>query len=237
MSTAEYFVNVLNKSEETQNYLFFNQKPDESSSVGKIYTNVWIRSPGVPSPRGKAEFDVKVANFAICGTTPEPVDYGVVVSTSDYAAVELTTRNKPGTSPLMDIVDDGPQFVEPYGTTNKDNSFGIQTNPFNPDQYKTVYCGYGKYNDKNQVVPVAVWRAKPFQKYDLTPVIKYYVSTGNYKPGTTVDITTLGAVSEIDFTKAKPGQVIATVTHNSDGTYSDPTFSYPEKARPYSGAS
>jgi hypothetical protein len=236
MSTAEYFVKVLNQSEDTQNYLFFNQEPAESSSVGEIYTNVWIRSPGVPSPHGTAQFDVKVANFAICGTAPEPVDWGVTVSTSDYAAVELATLNKPGTSPLMAIVNDGPQFIEPYGTTSKDNSFGIQTDKFNPDQYKTVYCGYGKYNDKNEVVPVAVWQAKPSQKYDLTPVVKYYVSTGDYKAGTAVDITTLGAVSEIDFTKAPPGAVIATVTHNSDGTYSGPNFSYPEKAKPYSRA-
>lgn len=146
MSTAEYFVKVLNKSEETQNYLFFNQKPEESTSVGKIYTNVWIKSPGVPSPRGQAEFDVKVANFAICGTTPEPVDYGVVVSTSDYAAVELKTNTKPGTSPVMEIVSGGPQFVEPYGTTNKDNSFGINTKPFNPDQYSKPRCSQ-RHND------------------------------------------------------------------------------------------
>ncbi|PTB34861.1 uncharacterized protein TrAFT101_002297 [Trichoderma asperellum] len=232
MATAEYIVNVLNKSEETQNYLFFNQQPSESQSVGQIYTNVWIKSPGVPSPRGQANFDVKVANFAICGTTPKPVDYGVVVATSDYAPVELTSNTKPGTSPVMAIVDDGPQFVEPYKTTKKDNSFGITTMPFDPDKYTTVYCGYGKYNNQNQVVPVAVWRAQPNKIYELTPVVKYYVATGDYSPGTTVDITTLSAVSEIDFTKAKPGQTIATITHNSNGTFSPPVFSYPAKPKP-----
>lgn len=135
MATAEYFVNVLNKSEDTQNYLFFNQDPIKSTSVGQIYTNVWIKSPGVPSPRGRAAFDIKTANFAICGTTPKPVDYGVVVATSDYAPVELTSNTKPGTSPVMEIVDDGPQFVEPYKITKKDNSFGITTTPFDPDKY------------------------------------------------------------------------------------------------------
>lgn len=139
MSTAEYFVTVHNKSDETQNYLFFNQSPDESASVGQIYSNVWIKSPGVPSPNGKAVFDVKVANFAICGTAPKPVDYGVVVSTSDFAAVELTSKKKPGTAPVMEMVSEGPQFVEPYGTTEKEHSFGIQTKPFNPDKYRESY--------------------------------------------------------------------------------------------------
>jgi hypothetical protein len=108
MATAEYVITVQNKTGKTHNYLFFNQEPGESSTVGQIYTNVWIRSPGVPSPRGKAVFDVKVANFAICGTTPDPVHYGVVVSTSDFAPVELTTKDKKGTVPLMEIVNGGP---------------------------------------------------------------------------------------------------------------------------------
>lgn len=233
MATAEYIVKVLNKSEQTQNYLFFNEIPKQSSSVGKIYSNVWIRSPGVASPRGSAVFDVKVANFAICGTTPEPVDYGVVVSTSDYAPVELTTNLKPGTEPVMDIVNDGPQFVEPYGTTDKDNSFAIQTKPFDPNKYPTVYCGYGKLNEKSEVVPVAVWRARGNQTYILTPQVTYYVGTGDYSAGTAVDITTIGAVATVNFTKARPGQTIATITHNNDGTYSDPVFSYPQKQKPY----
>ncbi|KAL3962832.1 hypothetical protein ACCO45_004355 [Purpureocillium lilacinum] len=224
MATAEYIVKVLNKSEETRNYLFFNEIPDPSASVGKIYNNVWIRSPG---------FDVKVANFAICGTTPKPVDYGVVVSTSDYAAVELTSNTKPGTAPVMAIVNDGPQFVAPFGSTNKDNSFGIQTKAFDPNQYDTAYCGYGKLNGKGDVVPVAVWRAKPSLNYDLTPKVTYYVGTGDYAAGTAVDITSIGVVSTIDFTTAKPGQTVATITHNVDGTYTDPVFSYPTKAKPY----
>ncbi|POR38654.1 Uncharacterized protein TPAR_01147 [Tolypocladium paradoxum] len=233
MATAEYFITVLNESDDTQNYLFFNESPEESASVGEIYTNVWIKSPGVPSPRGKAVFDVKVANFAICGTAPVPVEYGVVVATSEYVPVELTGV-KPGTAPVMEIVSGGPQFVEPYGTTSKENSFGIHTGTFVPDQYPTVYCGFGKYNDKLDVVPVAVWRAKPGKKYDLTPQVTYYVGTGDFKPGTAVDITTIGAIAKIDFTKAKPGQTNATVTQHNNGTWSDPTFSYPNKGKPQS---
>ncbi|EFY85355.1 hypothetical protein MAC_08604 [Metarhizium acridum CQMa 102] len=232
MATAEYKIVVLNKSTGSQNYLFFNQKPEESPSVGKIYNNVWIRSPGVGTPNGRATFDVKVANFAICGTTPVPVDYGVVVSTSDSAAVQLKSNTQPGTVPVMEIVSDGPQYVPPYGTTDKDNSFGIQTKPFDPDRYKTVYCGYGKFNDRGEVVPVAVWRALPNETYQLTPKVTYYVGTGSYAAGTAVDITQIGALAEIDFTNALPGQVIATVTHNRDGTYSAPEFSYPGNKKP-----
>ncbi|KAF4211386.1 hypothetical protein CNMCM8980_002232 [Aspergillus fumigatiaffinis] len=221
MATAEYVITVQNKTGKTHNYLFFNQEPGESSTVGQIYTNVWIRSPGVPSPRGKAVFDVKVANFAICGTTPDPVHYGVVVSTSDFAPVELTTKDKKGT------------LIAPYEETDKDNSFGIHVKNYDPKRYSTVYCGFGKLNQKEEVVPVAVWRAEPGEKYILTPKVTYYVSTGDYKAGETVDVTQIGEVSTIDFTKAKPGQTVATITHNDDGSYSNPEFGYPEKRKPY----
>ncbi|GIK01901.1 hypothetical protein Aspvir_005942 [Aspergillus viridinutans] len=232
MTTAEYIITVQNKTGKTNNYLFFNQEPGESSTVGQIYTNVWIRSPGVPSPRGKAVFDVKVANFAICGTTPDPVDYGVVVATSDFAPVELTTQSKKGTVPLMEIVSGGPQFIAPYEETNKDNSFGIHVKNYDPKRYTSVYCGFGKLNQKEEVVPVAVWRAEPGEKYILTPKVTYYVSTGDYRAGETVDVTQIGEISTIDFTTAKPGQTIATITHNDDGSYSKPEFSYPEKRKP-----
>lgn len=71
-------------------------------------------------------------------------------------------------------------------------------------------------------------------RYDLTPNVIYYIGTGDYKAGTAVDVTTLGAISTIDFTKAKPGQTNAAVTQNNDGTWSDPTFSYPSKEKPHS---
>jgi hypothetical protein len=96
-----------------------------------------------------------------------------------------------------------------------------------------VYCGFGKLNQKEEVVPVAVWRAEPGEKYILTPKVTYYVSTGDYKAGETVDVTQIGEVSTIDFTKAKPGQTVATITHNDDGSYSNPEFGYPEKRKPY----
>ena len=85
----------------------------------------------------------------------------------------------------------------------------------------------GKYNDHNKVVPVASFPATPSQAYTLQPVIKFYVGTGSYLPGTAVNVTQIGSIGTIDFTKALSGQTEATITHKEDGTYSDPTFSWP----------
>ncbi|PNY26978.1 Uncharacterized protein TCAP_03089 [Tolypocladium capitatum] len=88
MSTAEYLITVLNKSDDTPNYIFFNQARMSHLRIG------WIKSPSVPYPNGKARFDVKVANFANCKTAPVPANYGVVVAASDYSAVELQATAK-----------------------------------------------------------------------------------------------------------------------------------------------
>ncbi|EAW15641.1 uncharacterized protein NFIA_049820 [Aspergillus fischeri NRRL 181] len=225
MATAEYFITVKNKTGKTKNYLFFNQEPGESSSVGKIYTNVWIRSPGVPSPNGRADFHVKVANFAICGTTPNLIDYGVVVATSNFAPVELTTNAKKGTVPLMDIVNEGPQFIAPYGETDKDNSFGIQLR----------FIADSASSTKRRKLSQSLFGEPhpPKNTYSLrkSPIMSAQVI--NYKAGETVDVTQIGAISTIDFTTAKPGQTVATITHKEDGSYSKPEFSYPEKRKPY----
>ncbi|KAM3436768.1 hypothetical protein MY4824_004189 [Beauveria thailandica] len=232
MSTVEYIIKVVNISGSTENYMLFSQQPEPSTTVGKIYTNIWVTSPGVPSPRGQARYSIKTANFAICGTTPEPITYGAVVSTSDYAPVQLASKDLPGTVPVMEIVGGGPQFVEPYGSTRKDNSFGIETKPFDMERYKTVYVGYGKNNEKGEVVPVAVWQAQSATRYDLTPIAQYYIGTGDFHAGTTVDITTIGQIAKVDFTKAPSGQTIAIVTHNPDRTYKV-EFEYPPKMKPY----
>ncbi|PWI64305.1 hypothetical protein PCL_11276 [Purpureocillium lilacinum] len=58
-------------------------------------------------------------------------------------------------------------------------------------------------------------------KYDVTdPNITYYVSQGDYAVGTVVDLSESPPFAMIDFTKARPGQTIAAVTHNHDGTFS-----------------
>ncbi|KAL3952799.1 hypothetical protein ACCO45_012742 [Purpureocillium lilacinum] len=58
-------------------------------------------------------------------------------------------------------------------------------------------------------------------KYDVTdPNITYYVSQGDYPVGTVVDLSESPPFAMIDFTKARPGQTIAAVTHNHDGTFS-----------------
>ena len=79
-------------------------------------------------------------------------------------------------------------------------------------------------------MPVAVWQAEPNVTYTITPNPTYYIGTGSFKQGTIVDVSTIGAVSKIDFQKApSPIMTVATIILNSEGKYSDPVFSVPKK--------
>ncbi|KAL5371332.1 hypothetical protein DPSP01_014336 [Paraphaeosphaeria sporulosa] len=230
MST-KYSIIIKNKSQDSQRYLIFNDPPKASKNVGKAWSNIWMKTGGTPTPNGTQNLTIEIENFAVCGTTPTPLGHGVSVKESDYASVSLTAESIQGTAPVMKIVDDTPAFTQPYSSVDLANSFGIVTDAFNPEQYRNVYCGYGKYDDTGNVVPVAVWTAKPSQIYEVTPVVTYYVSTGDFHAGDVVDVTTLGAIAKIDFTTAKAGQTMATITHEIDGRYSGPVFTYPPTKR------
>ena len=79
-------------------------------------------------------------------------------------------------------------------------------------------------------MPVVVWQAEPSATYTITPNATYYIGTGTFKQGTTVDVSTIGAVSKIDFLKAPtPAMTVATITLDAEGQYSAPTFSLPKK--------
>ncbi|RPB18617.1 hypothetical protein L211DRAFT_719055 [Terfezia boudieri ATCC MYA-4762] len=224
---ATYTIKVINGSTARQEFMLFNAQPALSSSVGKAYTNVWVKSPSVMYPHGHATFVITDEDFAVCGTTPQALANGVVVTTGDYQAVSVT-GSSPGTKAIVQVVDGGPGFTPATGTTTLANSFAISVEPYNPIEYPNVYCGYGKYDSNNQVVPVTVWSAAPNMTYEITPNITYYIGTGDYKQGTTVDVTTIGPTCKIDFTKApQPGMTVATTILNNENVYSDPVFSYP----------
>jgi hypothetical protein len=227
--TSTYIVYIRNKTPYNNQYLFFNSKPTDSTTLGVVWSNVWVKTGGTPTPNGQQKFTVTMDNFAVCGTSEIPLGDGVSVSMSDWTQVSLANQTTPGTRAVMDVVNENPAFVKPFGTESLGNSFGIKTGVYDPNQYPNIYCAYGKRDSKGTVVPVLSWQARSNSTYKVTPIVTFYISTGEYKPGETVDITTLGAIATIDFTTALPGQTVATVTHRVDSTYSDPVFDYPTK--------
>jgi hypothetical protein len=139
MSSAKYYIRINNKSADNQQYLIFNEPPQASTNVGKAWANVWIKTGGTPTPNGSQKITISTENFAVCGTTNAPLSTGVSVEESDWAPVTLKNQSVQGTAPVMDVVNGTPAFTKPYKAVELANSFGIITNPFNPDQFRMLY--------------------------------------------------------------------------------------------------
>lgn len=75
-----------------------------------------------------------------------------------------------------------------------------------------------------EVVPVAVWQAKPNQQYQITPKRTYYISTGKYKAGRIVNVAELGTIATIDFTGRK--ETRATVEFTNELSYGVVEYSF-----------
>jgi len=224
-----YTIIVKNKSKANQQYLLFSAPPAKSDKLGQVWSNVWVKTDGTPTPNGSQSIVITQDVFAICGQSKEGLATGVFVRETDYAGpASLTSDTKKGTMYTMDIVSKNPAFAQaPYGTTSKANSFAIDVSSFDPDSYPNIQVGMGKYNDAGEVVPAFVFTPDPTTTYDLTPQVTYYIATGDYNPGQVLDITSYGSKVEIDFTTAPAGWTKATVTQESDGKYSGPVFSAP----------
>lgn len=145
----------------------------------------------------------------MCGTLPQPLGNGVVVTETDETPVTLAGQQA-GTAPKMILVDGGPSFQAPFGTTTAAGAFGINTGDWENNRYSKlvrefslileltsaeenkIWYGMGKYDENNNIVSVASFPAEPNQQYTLQPVVTFFIGTGSYKPGTAVNVTQIG---------------------------------------------
>ncbi|KAL8786228.1 MAG: hypothetical protein Q9213_002917 [Squamulea squamosa] len=218
---ADLKIIIKNKSDEVQQYLIFNDVPAFSQNAGKAWTNVWGCSPGVGAGHGSTTFGIHETYFAVCGMQQQPLATDLTVQTSDYETVKLGTEKTQATKVAMKIEDGGAVF-DKHGATEfeKNGSFGIQTFEYDMTEYKYAFCGLGMKSpvpDQEDVVPVAVWQAKPNQQYQITPKRIYYISTGRYNAGRIVNVAELGTTATIDFTGRK--ETVATLVFNNDLSY------------------
>lgn len=75
----------------------------------------------------------------------------------------------------------------------------------------------------SDIVPVAVWTAKPNQDYEITPVQKFFISTGSSSEGDAVQVTDLGQTVTFDFTSRTETAVSTDFT--TGYKYTDPVYS------------
>jgi hypothetical protein len=136
MST--YTIIVKNRSTSNQQYLLFSSPPEKNPKLGQVWSNVWVKTGGTPTPNGSQRIVITQDIFAICGSSTQALADGVSITESDFVGpVTLAGDNTPGTMPTMEIVNGTPSFGgPPYQTTSKANSFGIFAGSYNPQTYR-----------------------------------------------------------------------------------------------------
>ncbi|KAK0730163.1 hypothetical protein B0H67DRAFT_548169 [Lasiosphaeris hirsuta] len=189
---------------------------------GNVYHNVFLTSPRVPSGQSHVQFTLSQEYFAIFGTPSTHQDGNVVVHTSSYLPATLgpngsfftlSTVGGSASEPVWDQKAAQGKVTAASGgfTIAADHSF---------EYPNSIYVGCGAQTnppDANTVVPIQTYIAEPGLQSQFFPRPKYYVTTGNYQPGTIVDLTTLGDVLQVDFTTSAVPE--ASFNLNSHGVF------------------
>ena len=238
MPATTYSINVVNKSGTPHNYFLFSSLPVITGSGGEnakqIYQNA-ISNTGKLHASGN--MTVAKQYYAICGTFQGDVKTGASVGSIDSFPAQLSTGKADGSHGVMET-DSSSSPTTAYFASN-DNSctktanYSISVSKFNgsdPSEYVNgnervsrlmgvflgkPFVGLGALDSKTGLVqPAAINFADPQSTKFIAPVTIYYVGWGDYVAGQVIDVTTVGATCELNFTK-NPNT--ATVTHDSNG--------------------
>lgn len=209
-----YTIKVFNQSQINKSYVVFMQPPTVSPSGGStpVYTNAWATFPNLTNGSWDSvqysettyAYWSQPAQVLSPGTT---LDYGGVMAVNPQTSDTVTFSNTDATG--------FSGVASPGGAQN--GSFQIvSSTDFTPANNFV----FGLASDNGGVIPapVATFAAAPNEKYDVTPVVKFYVADGAYQPGQVIDVEDVSQdLAAIDFTGLP--QTTATVTQGANGSF------------------
>lgn len=219
MSTT-YTIIVENQSPYPQNFFFF-QKPASYTGGAQVYSNS-IGSGRLPASgpgTAQLQFQANVQYYAGVGKQVSPPKVGNT-SVGDIVQMPIDITPSSGTVNNMTQMQ-----LEPLNLTAptsvpgvQEGAFRIKIPAFNPNtqQYD---AGLSTTTMLNGGIPEVVLSnfvtAEPQDNLDVQPVVKFYVSTGNYTAGTVVNFTESAQNSAI--CDATSGKTDFLVTYTAKG--------------------
>jgi hypothetical protein len=117
LKESDHFtITINNQSDDRASYALFSAAPKVTPPVDKIWTNISAVFHGVASGSGQAYFSMPKQPYAICGTSNDDLDAGVLISVVDRRPVILGVQMKdgrlvPGTTLEVTVSDDAPAFT------------------------------------------------------------------------------------------------------------------------------
>ena len=214
---------VFNETLYQANFFFF-QQPAIYAGGQTVYTNSLYNRALPPAGSGSSlTFQTNLQFYAAvqeANTSTPPVGQSSGFETAtqaiDLAAKGNSPQNHDSTTMTWDQTSQALGLTVPVNNASvQPGAFRITTaqyipaiTPFNAGSAVTV---------NSSVVLSNFVVAPPLTNIDCQPVLKYYVQTGNYQPGTVMNFSESSVSSALcDFT---PGFTQAVVTYKNDGTW------------------
>ncbi|WP_421697292.1 hypothetical protein [Ancylobacter sp.] len=209
-------INVTNRISATQNFYFF-QQPSIYTGGSRVYSNsLYCQSLGNYDSTGSVlTFQVNIQSYACIQQTAnepqigQPSGFASAVRAIDLAPVSGTANDSTTASvnPLGLSPPTVGQYVQP-------GAFRIITPTYQPPYMYNIGSAVqanGSVMLSNFVV------ASPANTTDCQPILRYYVQTGSYIPGSVINFTQSSVSAALcDFTG---GYSTINVTLNQDGTW------------------
>ncbi|KAI8718071.1 hypothetical protein NCS52_00885000 [Fusarium sp. LHS14.1] len=223
---ATYQITIKNNSGSQQNYFIFNEAPKINNAVSSdVWLNVFQRKA---TAKGQTCVFKFASNYgAVVGSADSDLSAGSSVSVGNPIPVQLgvanddgTLRNK-GTSLQMTVIDGAPQFTENPPTANGAiQAFEIVTDSsftFAEAKNNNYLIGLGgDLQGTGLSGPAATFVPQPGKSYQIQPVKKFWVATGDYQRGALIKVASVNTtIVPIDFSTRD--SVNATVVHNDVG--------------------
>ncbi len=209
-------INVVNNLPANQNIFIF-QAPAIYSGGAQVYTNSLYMQQLAPANLGASlTFQANLQFYA--GVQQAATQTPVVGQVSGYESaiqpIDLTSASNTPTN-------NATSMSLPLGLNSPTYETGVQAGAFRI--ITPVYNSVASYNagsalSANGTTMLSSFvTAQPNQNIDCQPILKFYVATGSYTPGTVMNFTQSSATAGLcDFTG---GYGQANVSLNQDGTW------------------
>ncbi|KAK6336866.1 hypothetical protein TWF718_009655 [Orbilia javanica] len=224
---TKYAITVTNDSSESRHFYFFTAPPQvEGLDESKIFVNTWLEAWADPGE----EIDVSTVLdfYAWCGpSTQSQGKTTIAQGQPSPSAVTLGTASDKGSSYKTHWEESKRHFGwDKDGIPNDANpgAYSITTDTFTPQDSLKIGMALKK-NGSNRATPVAVIPADPNMKYNITPVVKFYVAVGDKKQNEIFHYTATSVTAGCyDFVGKGKGYYHGSISYTNQGTWAPTVY-------------
>lgn len=214
---------IVKNAQNNPNQFFFFQQPAIYTGGPAVYTNsVYQRTLQAASMGGEITFMTNLQFYAAVqetGTATPQIGQSSGFESAEQA-IDLTAKgNSPPNHNCAAMSYDAPSdslgLAAPVNTAGvQEGAFRVITAKYQPPKFFNVGSSV---TVNGQIVLSNFVIGQPQTNVDCEPILKYYVQTGAYVPGTVMDFTESSVNAALcDFTG---GYVQALVSYQSDGSW------------------